>query len=510
MPLLRATSAGPSSLRGPQMPVVDVLHPIPAKHWARNPVSLSTIRQIKAVRDALHRQHYDICIDLQGAVRSAWIGRMAASQCLVGEANPREPIARWLFHKQVETRGVHVIEQAREVVAAAVQEYVREALPNCPAALPIDSDAEHWCEEWLRERDVKQFVLMNPGAGWGAKRWPIERYASVAQDLARMGFASVVNVGPGESGLAESICADTAAAFAMSGSIGQLIACTRRACLFIGGDTGPLHLAAALKIPVVGIYGPTDPARNGPYETCARILRHPASERDHTRRSEPEAGLLTITVHDVLEAAKSLLHGEIRHAREISRMNQHGSRSLFKQKWKQTSRRIRVPLGFLFVIFYFWLARPLAWSLLASILLVVPGILLRSYASGYVKKNAELATTGPYAYTRNPLYVGSILIAFGFALAARSVWIALALTLLFLVIYWPVILGEEEYLRTHFAGYDDYARRVPRLLPRLRKPGDSVSGKFSLELYRKHREYNSLLGTFCIYLALIARMFLFH
>ena len=93
----------------------------------------------------------------------------------------------------------------------------------------------------------------------------------------------------------------------MSGSIGELIACTRRASLFLGGDTGPLHLAAALNVPVVGIYGPTNPERNGPYGTRARVLRHPASRRDHTRRSEPEAGLLTITVEDVVEAAQQIL-----------------------------------------------------------------------------------------------------------------------------------------------------------------------------------------------------------
>jgi len=96
----------------------------------------------------------------------------------------------------------------------------------------------------------------------------------------------------------------------MSGSIGQLIACTRRASLFIGGDTGPLHLAAALNIPVVGIYGHTNPARNGPYGTRAIVLRHPASKRDHTRRSEPEMGLLTITVNDVMEAAQLLLRSK--------------------------------------------------------------------------------------------------------------------------------------------------------------------------------------------------------
>lgn len=182
----------------------------------------------------------------------------------------------------------------------------------------------------------------------------------------------------------------------------------------------------------------------------------------------------------------------------------------FIARWKRVSRRIRVPMGFLFVVLYFLLARPSLHSLLASLVLVVPGILLRSYASGYVRKNAELTTTGPYAYTRNPLYLGSILIAFGFALAARSLWIAAALTILFVVIYWPVILSEEEYLRARFPAYEAYAKRTPRLFPRLHVERENAGGEFSLELYRKHREYNSFLGTFCIYTALIARIFFGH
>ena len=307
LPLLCAASAPQPPTRGPQMPVTDVLHPVPAKQWARNPLSPATISEIKAVRRALRSEQYDLCIDLQGAVRSAWIGRMAAAP-VVGEADPREPLARWLFHRRVKTTGVHVIEQAREVVAAALNEFAQTALPACAAALPVDTEAERWCGQWLAERCMEKFVLINPGAGWGAKRWPAERYAAVAAELVNMGYAIVVNAGPGESQLAQTICGSTGGrAFAMTGSIGQLVACTRRASLFLGGDTGPLHLAAALQIPVIGIFGPTDPARNGPYGTRAQILRHPASQRDHTRRSEPEAGLLTITVEDVLAATRQLL-----------------------------------------------------------------------------------------------------------------------------------------------------------------------------------------------------------
>ena len=308
-PLLHADSAAQNCARGPQMPLVDELHLVPAKRWARRPLSLTTLREIRSLRRTLLARHYDICIDLQGAVRSAWIGRMAKTPRVIGEDDPREPLARWLFRERVETTGVHVVEQALEVVSAVFHERLASTAP----ALPVDPVAERWCDDWLREHGVQRFVMMNPGAGWGAKRWPTERYGAVAAELAHMGFSTVVNIGPGESELADLVCRNNPDhAFAMSGSIGQLIACTRRASLFVGGDTGPLHLAAALKIPVVGIYGPTDPARNGPFGTRSRILRHPDSKRDHSRKSEPEAGLLTITADDVLGAAQQLLEQQAR------------------------------------------------------------------------------------------------------------------------------------------------------------------------------------------------------
>jgi heptosyltransferase I len=307
-PLLRADSAPADCKRGPQMPVVDRLHSVPAKSWARHPLSLSTLGGVRILRSELQSQRYDVCIDLQGAIRSAWIGRMARAPRMIGEANPREPLARWLYRERIATSGAHVVEQAMEVVNAIF----KDELPYEGPVLPVDAVADGWCETWLAERSIDRFVLINPGAGWGAKCWPAERYAAVAAELSDRGFATVVNIGPRESKLAQAFSSiRNTRTFPMAGSIGQLIACTRRASLFIGGDTGPLHLAASLNIPTVGIYGPTNPARNGPYGNRAVILRHPASKRDHTRRTEPETGLMTITVTDVLEAAHQLLQPQV-------------------------------------------------------------------------------------------------------------------------------------------------------------------------------------------------------
>jgi protein-S-isoprenylcysteine O-methyltransferase Ste14 len=162
-------------------------------------------------------------------------------------------------------------------------------------------------------------------------------------------------------------------------------------------------------------------------------------------------------------------------------------------EWSRIARRIRVPLGFIFAVLYFWLARPTWSSMALGAVAIVPGLLIRALASGHVRKNQALATAGPYSYTRNPLYLGSLLIGAGFALAARSWWVGVVLVVMFFAIYLPVIRNEEAFLRQRFPEFNEYAQRVPRIFPRP-NPGNKVSEGFSRELYLKHREYNALLG----------------
>jgi heptosyltransferase I len=267
----------------PGMPLVDQIHIVPAKKWAKAPLSLSTLTEMRRVRRELRAARYDVAVDMQGAVRSAWFARWARTGRVVGEAEPREFAAKWLFDEAVPTRGVHVIEQSLEVANALFADSLPMRLPH-------------------------PFVLLSPGAGWGAKRWPPDRYGAVARSLADAGYTPFINCGPDEELLArEIVAASGGAAQVLPLDMAGLIAVTRRAALAIAGDTGPLHLACALATPVVGIFGPTDPARNGPYHCPNRVLRHPESVRDHTRRSEPEAGLLTITPDAVTEAALDLL-----------------------------------------------------------------------------------------------------------------------------------------------------------------------------------------------------------
>jgi len=177
--------------------------------------------------------------------------------------------------------------------------------------------------------------------------------------------------------------------------------------------------------------------------------------------------------------------------------------------WARVATRSRVPLGFVLAAGYLWFAHPACPWVIAGSVLVVAGLAVRAAASGHIRKNAELATTGPYAYTRNPLYLGSSLIAVGFVVAARNIWIALATIVMFMIIYLPVIRAEETYLRSTFTGYDEYAARVPRFFPRLnphRNIASGASAGYSRELYMRHREYNAALGAALMMGVLILKM----
>ena len=306
---VRDQGSGVSEPGGSAMPLVDRLHFAPSRDWKRHPLSARTRSQINGLRRELREARYDAVLDLQGAIRSAVIARLTGCSRRIGEAKPREWPAHWLFTERVSTRGAHVIEQDVELASAVAG----DPLAFLPPLLPVDPEAESWCAAWLAERAApsaaRPLAFIAPGAGWGAKRWPAERYAAVAQGLKERGLQVLVNAPPGEESLAAPIAA-AGAAIPFTATLPQLIALTRHLALCVGGDTGPLHLACALGRPVVGIYGPTDPSRNGPFGTRARVLRNPESRRDHTRRDAPEPGLLTIAPEDVLKAADELLAEE--------------------------------------------------------------------------------------------------------------------------------------------------------------------------------------------------------
>ena len=281
--------------------LVDRWYSVAASAWKRRPISLKTRSEVHVLRDVLRGERFDVCVDMQGSLKSALVGRMAGAAVFAGAARPRERVAHWLYKQQVEVRSGHVVQQGCELLGEAVGEVLRPAL----VTLPMDEMDERWAYEAVGH---ERFCLISAGGGWGAKIWPVERFGQVAAELGMAGVRSVVNTSPHGSREAERVVeASEGYARALPCSVGQLIALTRRAAVVVGGDTGPLHLAAALKRPVVAIFGPTDPARNGPYGTRSRVLRDATSATSHKRVSEVEAGMLRIGVDEVVAAAMEML-----------------------------------------------------------------------------------------------------------------------------------------------------------------------------------------------------------
>ena len=178
----------------------------------------------------------------------------------------------------------------------------------------------------------------------------------------------------------------------------------------------------------------------------------------------------------------------------------------FPKPWADAVARLRVPSGFLIVAVFGWFSHPTLQSMALGVPLSVVGLLLRAWAAGCLAKNRELATGGPYAYTRNPLYIGTLLVAAGLAEASRSMGLALLFAAVFLLVYLPVIQNEEQHLRKIFPEYAAYADRVPALWPRLTPGGKNNLNPFSGALYLKNQEYQAGLGFLAGVLFLLWKM----
>ena len=288
--------------RTPQRPLVDWVHTVNLTGWKHSLFSVSTAQQIARVFNDVRDSKYDVAVDLQGAIRSGVLARWSGAPVVYGAAEPRESPASLWYTSHAIGYGTHVIQQYGSLAQGVTRKRARIPV----AQLPRDTETEKTIAKKLA--GIRDFAILNPGAGWGAKRWPAERYGRVAKALGERDVRSILNCGPGEEALArEAESASEGAAISVQCSITELIALTRSARLFIGGDTGPMHMAAALQVPVVAIFGPTDPARNGPYGTRSIVLRNPASPTTHTRRMQPDEGMLEISTDAVVEAAQRLL-----------------------------------------------------------------------------------------------------------------------------------------------------------------------------------------------------------
>ena len=300
--------ASPSTV-SPKKPLVNHVYTLDTRRWRKHFFRPSATAEILGAMRRVRKMNYDIAIDFQGSIKSAMFGMYGGANTLAGFLTPREPGARFFYRKSFSRHGEHVIEQNRALAVQALRPVLdgRELKLLAPL-LPVDPTAEAWADSEIARLGIASFAIINPGAGWGAKQWPPERFGEVARALAAHNIKTLVNAVPDEAELARAVVESSGGhAFELRCTIGQLIALTRRARIFVGGDTGPLHLAAALEVPVVGLYGPTDPARTGPFGTRAIPLRHPESETTFSHHRESEAGLLKITSEEVISAARHLL-----------------------------------------------------------------------------------------------------------------------------------------------------------------------------------------------------------
>ena len=283
-------------------PVARRIHLAETKLWSKAPASPATLRSIFELRKVLREERYALAVDLQGTLRSAVIGRMSGAGQFAGYSDPREALAKKFYRTPIERKGRHVIEQG----ATLLGEACGVALEPGGVELPHEEWADRWAEEVVGDRRT---CLLAAGAGWPAKCWGAAKYGALAIELKAMGFDVVVNASRKEDALAGAVVAASGgAARVVVCNVTGLIALMRRMTVMVGGDSGPTHLAAALGIPLVALFGPTDPERNGPRGRGPMVvLRDAASVTSYKRVSAEDAGLAKISVGAVVDVVQGLL-----------------------------------------------------------------------------------------------------------------------------------------------------------------------------------------------------------
>lgn len=284
-------------------PVVRKSFPVDTKAWKAAPFAAQTWRDVLAFRKL--RGEYDLVVDMQGTLRSALIAWLAGGKRHVaGFATPREKQAAWFYGRKVSRRGRHVVEQNAALLSEI---FALSRLQPAPVALPQIAWAEDWAE---REAVLRRpLALLAAGGGWGAKQWPVAKYGELAVRLRELGYDVIVNAPRKDNPEALAVAALSHGAARMEVcNVAGLVALMRRVDLCIGGDSGPMHLAATLAVPTVALFGPTSPERNGPFGPGPSVtLRDPDSVTTYKRTAETEAGLARMTVDEVLAAIRELV-----------------------------------------------------------------------------------------------------------------------------------------------------------------------------------------------------------
>jgi len=269
--------------------------------WATETRSLASIRGIvRRIRAA----RFTAAIDYQGLWKSAGLPLVAGVGRRIGFSSEtiREFGVPILYTDRVRCMTSHIADQNGEL---SLRAGARSGVGSF--VLQIPAEAANSVQAYLREEGLEQYIVLSPGGGWRSKCWPAQRFGALAQKIHdALGLRCVVNYGPGEEDLARDLCAAAGDARPLpyNGELGRLMAILKNSSCTVGGDTGPLHLGIALGTPAVAIFGPTDPARNGPYRSQDIVLRAEGAARDHSRRNETDPSMLAMEVDTVFEAVR--------------------------------------------------------------------------------------------------------------------------------------------------------------------------------------------------------------
>lgn len=262
---------------------------------------------LRGILASIRRHHLDAAIDYQGLWKSASIPFLARVPRRIGFSaeTVREAGVPLLYTDRVRANAaLHVADQNGELSLRAGATRATGSV-----ALQIPPEEEAAVRGALQKQGIVEYVVLSPGGGWRSKCWPAERFGKLAlRILEELNLRCVINAGPGEEDLVAAViqAAGSAQLTTYSGNLGQLMALLKNAAAVVAGDTGPLHLADALGAPVVAIFGPTDPSRNGPYRRSGVVLRWEGAETTYKRGTEPDQALMHVSVDEVLDALRGL------------------------------------------------------------------------------------------------------------------------------------------------------------------------------------------------------------
>jgi lipopolysaccharide heptosyltransferase I len=282
------------------------LFPIDTYQW-RNSPGIGSAREIAEFVWALSTDGYDCTIDFQGLLKSAFFAYLSGAPMRIGWERDflKESVSRFFYTDVVTPKRIHIIDQQMELLKPLGID------PDWYTEVPLRARAEARRRVEQRLNGLTDYIVINPGGNWRTKRWHPERYGELASRLINDGFATVVTCGPGEESLVVSIKEKAPAVREIPTSLEELVALCETARLFVGGDTGPMHFAAAAGTPIVSIFGPTSSDRNGPFRredivVERRLACRPCYERDRCPLEHWQC-MTEITVDHVYEACRKRL-----------------------------------------------------------------------------------------------------------------------------------------------------------------------------------------------------------